>query len=240
MMTCLIVDDEPLARELLQDNVSKVPNLKLAGTCSNALEAMEVVNRQHIDLIFLDIQMPGLSGIQFLQSLKKPVMVILITAYEKFALDGYNLNVVDYLLKPLSLERFLKAVNKADELFRLRAVPNRTSPPTSMFVHADYNLVRIVFTDVIAIEGLKDYVKIHLTTSQRPILTRMSMKTLEEQLPASQFRRVHKSYIICMDKIISIRKGRIRVGTMEVPLSSSYSDSFFDSISITGSKPSVQ
>lgn len=231
-MNCLIVDDEPLARELMEDNVSKVPFLKLVKTCSNGFEALEVLQTESVDLIFLDIQMPGVTGIQFLQSIKNPVMVIFITAYEKYALEGFNLDVVDYLLKPVSFDRFLKATNKANELFTLRTRPETVAGISSefIFVHADYNLVKISLSDITHIEGLKDYVKIHLTSSTRPIITRMSMKSLEELLPSHRFMRVHKSFIISLERIVSIRKGRIKIGLAEVPLSDSYSEKFFQVI----------
>ena len=184
-----------------------------------------------IDLVLLDIQMPGLTGIQFLQSLKTPVLSIFITAYEKYALEGYSLDVVDYLLKPVSFERFLKAATKANEIFQLRMKPQ--SPKRAMdfiFVQADYNLVKINLNEVSHIEGLKDYVKIHILSSTRPVITRMSMKALEELLQPEKFMRVHKSFIISLDKIISIRKGRIKIGTTEVPLSDSYSEKFYQLI----------
>jgi DNA-binding LytR/AlgR family response regulator len=231
MMNCIIVDDEPLARELMEDNVSKVPFLKLLKTCSNGFEAIEVVQNEKVDLIFLDIQMPGITGIQFLQSIKNPVMVIFITAYEKYALEGFNLDVVDYLLKPVSFDRFLKAVNKANELFSLRSKTETTGISSDfLFVHADYNLVKINLAEVTHIEGLKDYVKIFITSSTRPVITRMSMKSLEELLPSKRFMRVHKSFILSLEKIISVRKGRIKIGTVEVPLSDSYADKFFQLI----------
>jgi DNA-binding LytR/AlgR family response regulator len=231
-MNCIIVDDEPLARELMEDNVSKVPFLKLVKTCSNGFEALEVLQAETVDLIFLDIQMPGVTGIQFLQSIKNPVMVIFITAYEKYALEGFNLDVIDYLLKPVSFDRFLKAANKANELFSLRTRPESAAGITSdfIFVHADYNLVKINLADITHIEGLKDYVKIHLTSSTRPVITRMSMKSLEELLPSQRFMRVHKSFIVSLEKIISIRKGRIKIGVAEIPLSDSYAEKFFQVI----------
>jgi DNA-binding LytR/AlgR family response regulator len=226
-MRCLIIDDEPLARELLEDNIRQVPFLELAGKCSNALEALDVMHQDRIDLLFLDIQMPGINGIQFLQTLKHPVLVIFITAYEKFAIEGYNLDVVDYLLKPVAFDRFLKAANKAQDLFSLRSKP---SSPDFIFVHADYNLVKISFSDIVYIEGLKDYVKIHLASAPRPVITRMSMKSLEELLPAKRFMRIHKSFILTVDKIISIRKGRVKIGTAELPISDSYADKFYQLI----------
>jgi DNA-binding LytR/AlgR family response regulator len=231
MMNCIIVDDEPLARDLLEDNLKKVPLLKLVGTCANGFEAIQILQNEKVDLIFLDIQMPGITGIQFLQSIKNPVMVIFITAYEKYALEGFNLDVVDYLLKPVSFDRFLKATNKANELFILRSKTDTANATSDfIFVHADYHLVKINLSDITHIEGLKDYVKIHLTSSTRAVITRMSMKSVEELLPSQRFMRVHKSFIISLEKIISIRKGRIKIGAIEVPLSDSYSAKFFQVI----------
>lgn len=226
-MKCLVIDDEPLARDLIEDNIRQVPFLDLAATCSNAMDALDVISREKIDLIFLDIQMPGINGIQFLQTLKQPVLVVFITAYEKFAIEGYSLDVVDYLLKPVAFDRFLKAANKAQELFSLRVKP---VSPEFIFVHADYNLVKISFSDVIYVEGLKDYVKIHLAAVQRPVITRMSMKSLEELLPQKRFTRIHKSFIISIDKIISIRKGRVKIGLAELPISDSYAEKFYQLI----------
>jgi DNA-binding LytR/AlgR family response regulator len=226
-MKCIIVDDEPLARDVVEGNVRQVPFLELADTCGNALEALDVIHRERIDLILLDVEMPGINGIQFLQTLKQPVMVIFITASEKFAIEGYDLGVVDYLLKPVAFDRFLKAANKAQELFALRSRP---SSPDFIFVHADYNLVKISFNDVIYVEGLKDYVKIHLLSSQRPVITRMSMRSLEELLPAKKFMRIHKSFILSIDKIISIRKGRVKIAAAELPVSDSYADKFYQLI----------
>ena len=213
MMTCLAIDDEPLALDLLEDNIKRIPFLKLLKKCTNAIEANAFLIEQPVDLIFLDIQMPGLTGIQFLQGLSKaPPLVIFITAYEKYALEGYTLDVIDYLLKPVPFERFLKAVNKAHDKYQSRKASPATSPVADyMFVNSEYNLVRIDFADIGYIEGLKDYVKIFLFSAQRPVITRMSMKSLEATLPVDQFVRVHKSFIVALGKIASIRKGRISV-----------------------------
>lgn len=229
MMNCLAVDDEHLALDLLEDNIKRVPFLNLAARCKNAFEANEVLMKEKIDLLFLDVQMPGISGIQFLQSVKTPPLVIFITAYEKFALEGFNLDAVDYLLKPVAFDRFLKAVTKAYEFFNLKnggtqAPAPAATPPEYLFVNAEYNLVKITIKDILYIEGLKDYVKIFTSTAQRPIITRMSMKNLEEKLPANAFSRVHKSYIVSIDKIISIRRGKISVGTVHIPISEHYKD----------------
>ncbi len=195
MIRCLAIDDEPLALELLEDNISKVPFLKLVAACDNAIEAMKIMQQEPVDLLFLDIQMPGLTGLQFIQSMQVPPMIILITAYEKYALEGFNLAVTDYLVKPVSLDRFIKACNKANQLFELKTQQKTESPTASpgyFFVNVDYSLLKITLTDIIYIEGLKDYIKIHLKSTQRPVVTRMPVKTIEEQLPSLEFIRIHK------------------------------------------------
>jgi DNA-binding LytR/AlgR family response regulator len=229
MMTCLAVDDEPLALDLLEDNIKKIPFLKLLQKCSNALEANQFLQTHAADLLFLDIQMPGLSGIQLLHGLSKsPPLVIFVTAYEKYAIEGYNLDVVDYLLKPVSFERFLKAVNKAHEKFTLTKQPDALSPtPGYLFVNSEYNLVRIDLADIAYVEGLKDYVKIFLLSSSRPIFTRITMKSLQEKLPAKEFVRVHKSFIVALNKVISIRKGRISILNTHIPISEYYKENLY-------------
>lgn len=226
-MTCLAVDDEPLALDLLEDNIRKVTSLKLVRKCSNAIEANHFLQEHPVDLLFLDIQMPGISGIQFLQGLSKtPPMVILITAYEKYAVEGYNLDVVDYLLKPVSFERFLKAINKAADKFKGK-VQTAIAKADYLFVNSEYNLVRIDLNDIAYVEGLKDYVKIYLLSSSRPVITRMSMKSLEEKLPPERFVRVHKSFIIALSKIESIRKGRISLLKAIIPISEHFKDNLY-------------
>lgn len=224
-MRCLAVDDESLALDLLEDNIRKIPYLTLVKRCKNAFEAQEVLAREPIDLIFLDIQMPGITGVQFLQSVAAPPLVIFITAYEQFALDGFNLDVVDYLLKPVSFDRFLKAVNKAQELHTHRTNNHVSAPALDyLFVNADYNLVKITIKDIVYVEGLKDYIKIFIGNAQRPVITRMSLKLIEEKLPSDKFVRVHKSFIVSVDKIISIRKGKISIGGIHVPISEHYKE----------------
>ena len=243
-MNCLAVDDESLALDLLEDNIRKVPFLNLVQRCRNAFEATEVLHRERIDLMFLDIQMPGLTGVQFLQSLgANPPMVIFVTAYEQYALDGFNLDVVDYLLKPVSFERFLKAASKAYELYHLKTegVPRSETlagpilaapsvPGDHLFVNADYALVKIRLAEITYIEGLKDYVKIFLDSATRPVITRMTLKALEEKLPTGRFLRVHKSYIVSLDKIESVRNLRIKIGPVHVPVSEHYSETFFKAL----------
>ena len=227
MINCIAIDDEPLALELLEDNISKLPYLKLVGSYDSALDAMKAIQEQKVDLIFLDIQMPGLTGLQFIQSLTVKPMIILVTAYEKYALEGFNLEVTDYLVKPVSLERFMKACNKAKELYDLKntlpGVINKTQADY-FFVNVEYSLVKVTIDDIVYIEGLKDYIKIHLHSSQKPIVTRMAMKTIEEQLPDEKFIRIHKSYIVSVAFITAIRKTSLFLNTIELPVSDNYRD----------------
>ena len=225
MIRCIAIDDEPLALELLEDNISKLPYLQLVAACDNPLEAMKIMEQQTIDLLFLDIQMPGLTGLQFIQSMTVKPMIILITAYEKYALQGFDLNVTDYLVKPVSLDRFINACNKAKELFELRLQPKITTEAGYFFVNVDYSLVKIITADIVYIEGLKDYIKIHLKSSQRPIVTRMPMKTIEDQLPSDGFLRIHKSYIVSIAFITAVRKSSVYIDTLELPVSDNYRDS---------------
>ena len=225
MLRCIAIDDEPLALELLEDNIKQVPFLELAGTCNNAIEALKFLQQQSVDLIFLDIQMPGLTGLQFIQTLTQKPMFILVTAYEKFALDGFNLDVIDYLVKPVAFDRFLKACNKAFELYNLRGkIGPGESAPEYFFVNVEYSLVKVEFSDIRWIEGLKDYIKIFLKSGSKPVVTRMSMKVLEEQLPPTKFIRVHKSYIVSIPAITSVRKNSIFIGIDEVPVGENYKE----------------
>lgn len=223
MMRCIAVDDEKWVLDLLVDNISRVPFLQLVGRCRNALEAIELLHKSAVDLIFLDIQMPGLDGIQFVQSLQHPPMIIFVTAYKEYAWDGFELAAVDYLLKPVSFERFLKACNKAQELFRLQQkTPATNELPGHFFVYVEYNQVKITIADIVYIEGMKDYVKIYLTTATKPVITKMSLKALEDKLLPYRLVRIHKSYIIAADKVTALKRDIICLGTIELPLSDSY------------------
>jgi len=224
MMRCIAVDDERLVLDLLVDNIAQIPYLHLVKACRNAMEATEVLQQEKIDLVFLDIQMPRLNGLQFIQTLQQPPIIILVTAYEKYALDSYNLNVADYLLKPVSFERFLKACNKAKDLFDLKTGKPKGQLAGHMFVNVEYTLVKILFADILFVEGLKDYIKIHVTSSSKPILTKMSLKAMEEKLPANEFIRIHKSFIIASDKITVIKRDFVCIGNQEIPLSDFYKD----------------
>jgi len=226
MLRCLAIDDEPLALELLEDNISKVPFLELVASCSNPLEAMKVLQNESIDLIFLDIQMPGLTGLQFIQSITEKPMFILITAYEKYALEGFNLDVVDYLVKPVSLDRFIKACHKAHELHQLKTGKEKgeSNSASYFFINVDYSLVKVVFSDIMWIEGFKDYLKIHLKSTSKPIVARLTMKSIEEQLPASMFIRVQKSFIVSKEHITAVRKNSVFINDIEIPVGDNYKD----------------
>ena len=228
MLQCIAVDDEPLALHLLEDYLTRVPDIKLVAKCNDAFEAGKILRSQPIDLMFLDIQMPGLTGLQFIESLANKPMVILVTAYEQFALEGYTLDVVDYLLKPVELDRFLKACNKAWELHQLRSGAQGKG---YFFVNADYSLLKIQFDDVIWIEGLRDYIKIHLKSSPRPVVVRMSVKGVEAELPPTDFIRVHKSYIVSIRDITAIRKNSVFIKDQEIPVGDTYRDTL---IRLTG------
>jgi len=229
MIRCIAIDDENLALDLLEDNISKIPFMELAGRFTNAFEALKLMNEQPVDLLFLDIQMPDISGIQFLKSLQQKPVVIFTTAFSKYALEGFELDVIDYLLKPYSFERFLKSVNKAHEYLELQVKAKDTRKGAALgshylFVRADYKLVKIDLQDILYVEGLKDYVKIYC--GDRPILTQMSMKAIEEKLPTNDFIRVHRSFIVSFDKIDFIHKSFISIKGKEIPLSDHYKDSF--------------
>ncbi len=227
MLKCIAIDDEELALELLEDNISKVPFLQLVARTDNPLEALQLIQDNPVDLVFLDIQMPGLTGLQLINSLQHKPMFILVTAYEKFALDGFNLNVVDYLVKPVSIDRFIQACNKARELHQLKNKPSintKDNEPAYFFINVDYSHLKIVFSDVMWIEGFKDYIKIHLKSAANPVVARMSMKGIEDQLPASQFIRIQKSYIVSKNFITAIRKNSVFVGPNELPIGENYKE----------------
>jgi two-component system LytT family response regulator len=223
MIKCLAIDDEPLALQLLADNISRIPFLELVASCDDAFVANKIMQEQSIDLIFIDIQMPGITGLQFIQSLVKKPMVIIVTAYKQYALDGFALDVVDYLMKPVSLDRFMKACNKAKDLYELKQSAAQSNLPKQdyMFVNVGYSLMKINFNEVTYVEGLKDYIQIHTSTSPKAAVVRMSMKNIEEELPA-HFERIHKSFIVNLNKITAIRKNSLFVEDKELPVSDSY------------------
>ena len=226
-MNCIAVDDEPLALKLLEDNISKVLYLKLVAQCSDAFEATKALQENAVDLMFIDIQMPGLSGLQLVRTLAQKPIVIFLTAYKQYALDAYDLDVIDYLIKPVALDRFIKACNKAKELYDLKNSKKQTEQtpaPDYFFQHADYSLVKIMFNDIAWIEGLRDYIKIHLKSTGKPLVIRSTIKTIESELPSSKFLRIHKSYIVAIDSITSIRRNSLFIKDMELPVGETYRD----------------
>lgn len=244
MINVIIVDDEPLAQDVLETYIEKLPDLNLVQKCNNALEANEALKANDIDLMFLDIQMPQLTGTDFLRSLVNPPVVIFTTAYSNYAVDGFELNALDYLLKPISLERFLKAVNKAaDQIELKKAAANGGGNNSSkeedlqaeadfMFVKADKKLIRVYYNDVVYIEGLKDYVIIRLQDSR--IVTLQTMKSLEKKLPANIFKRIHRSYIVNLGKIDALMGNMVEVKekgqVKHIPVGKNYRDELLELI----------
>jgi two-component system LytT family response regulator len=230
-LKCLIVEDEPLARSLLTEYVRKVPYLELVEACASPLAAIELLHKNTIDILFLDIQMPEITGITLLKTLQKKPLVILTTAYSEYALESYELDVLDYLLKPVTFERFLKSVDKATQRLTVKTNPVQVeSQPTSepapsfVFVKDGTKLVKIRFDDILYVEGLKDYVTIH--TKLQKIVTLQRLKALEEQLPANKFIRIHHSYIVALEAINTVHKGEVQIGNALLPISDSYKKAF--------------
>jgi two-component system LytT family response regulator len=235
MIRCIAIDDESLALDLLEDNIRRTPFLKLLKSFTSGFDALEFLRQEPVELIFLDIRMPDLTGLQLLKVIQPKPLVILITAYEKYALEGFELDVVDYLLKPVPYERFLKAVTKARELILLRraalalSTKEETAPSSGyIFVKSDYKQVRIDFSEILYIEGLKDYIKIY--NGEKPVITQMSMKSISEKLPEKDFMRVHRSFIINVHRIQYVQRMHIRVGNKDIPIGENYRDQFFNAI----------
>jgi len=223
-LNCAIVDDEPLALNLLESYVNKTPFLTLAGKYSSAVQVMKELPGKQIDLLFLDIQMPELNGLEFSKMVNSHTRIVFTTAFGQYAIDGYKVNALDYLLKPISYVDFLQAANKAVQWFELLQQPKEEID--SIFVKSEYKLVQIELKNILYVEGLKDYIKIYEEGNSKPILSLMSMKAMEEMLPASRFMRVHRSYIVQKDKIRIIDRGRIVFGKNYIPVSDSYKQTF--------------
>ena len=229
--TCLIVEDEPLARSLMEQYVHKVPDLRLVQACASPLVAIEVLRQTPVDILFLDINMPEITGITLLKILQKKPLVVLTTAYSDYALEGYELDVADYLLKPITFERFLKAVEKVTQrLSSSRSpTPDKSAKPENgtsafIFVKDGTKLVKVRLSDIRYIEGLKDYVGIY--TKEKKIVTLQTLKALETQLPEEQFIRIHNSYIVAFDAIEAIDKEKVQIGSIFLPISDTYRKSF--------------
>jgi len=226
---CLIIDDEPPAREILKQHIAGVEALELAGTCSNAVEAVSFLKEHPVDLLLLDIQMPQLLGTNFIRTLKNPPKVIFTTAYRKYAVEGFELDAVDYLLKPISFERFLKAVNKVLQLniSAAQAMPTSATKEKQngesnsfLYFRAERKMVKVFFRDILYVEGLKDYIRI--VTDNKTIVTKYVLSTLEEMLPANEFLRIHKSYIVAIYKIDSYNADTIHIAKHELPIGRLY------------------
>lgn len=222
-LSCAIVDDEPLALSLLESYVAKTPFLQLAGKYSSAIQAMKEVPEKEIDLLFLDIQMPELNGLEFSKMVNARTRIIFTTAFGQYAIDSYRVNALDYLLKPISYVDFLQAANKALHWFELVQKPDEIE---SIFVKSDYKLMQVDLKKILYIEGLKDYIKIYTEDAPKPILSLMSMKSMEELLPSTRFIRVHRSFIVQKDKIRVIDRGRIVFDKAYIPVSDSYKQTF--------------
>jgi len=223
---CLIIDDEPLAQNIIETYIQRISYLTLVAKCENALDAFDVVQNQHIDLVFCDIQMPQVTGIEFIKSLKKTPFVIFTSAFPEYAIEGFNVDAVDYLLKPISFDRFLRSIHKVKSLYN--TPPGQTPAPAKsesqtghLFVKEDYKLVRINHANILYIEGMKDYVKIF--TVNRMVITHITMKRLEELLPKDRFFRIHKSFIVRFDAIQAINGNTIEmVNNFQIPIGLQY------------------
>lgn len=226
MIKAIALDDEPPALDVIKSFCNQTDSIDLVKAFTKAEEAAKYLANFPVDLLFLDINMPSISGLEFKKQVSLTTMVIFTTAYSEFALEGFNLNAVDYLLKPFTLERFTQAVEKANAYY-LFLHQNAAAKPDHILVRVDYSLVKIALTDVVFIEGLDDYLKIHLK-AQKPVVTRMTMKGLLEKLPQSEFLRVHRSYIVPLSRIEAVRNKTISIGNEEIPISASYEEKFFE------------
>lgn len=223
----IAIDDEPLALKLVSSYISKTPYLELVGTFDNPLDAIDFLSNEEAELIFVDIQMPDLSGIEFARTLEADHKIVFTTAYEKYALEGFKLNAIDYLLKPFSYEEFLKAAGKAHKMAELEAsaLPTVEANNQFLFLKSEYKIRRINFDDILYIEGLKDYIKVYTSGEDKPVLSLNSIKSLEQKLP-EKFMRVHRSFLVNLDKIETIDRSRIVFGKAYIPVSDQYKAKF--------------
>lgn len=226
IIRCLIVDDEPPAREVIRRYVEEVPTLQLVAECANAVKALSVLQQQPVDLLFLDIRMPQLEGTDFLKTLKKPPPVIFTTAYTEYALEGYELDVVDYLVKPIRFDRFLKAVNKAFPMNG--SIPETSAAPVNekkndsfVYFRSDRKMIKVMLNEILYIESMKDYVKV-FTLSQGVIITKQSITSVENMLPANAFVRSHRSFIIAVNRIKSFTSELVEIENAEIPIGKLY------------------
>lgn len=228
----IAIDDEPLALDLVAEHIRKTPFLELAGLYDNPLNAIDFLSDESVDLIFLDIQMPDLTGIEFTRSLRDETKIIFTTAYEKYAIEGFKLNAVDYLLKPFSYEEFLTAARKAKKQIELErpALSEMDVGKQFLFLKSEYKIRRINFSDILYIEGMKDYIKVYTATEKKPVLSLNTVTSLEKKLPGDRFMRVHRSYIVNLERIDTIERNRIVFGEKYIPVSDPYKEKFGDYI----------
>jgi two-component system, LytTR family, response regulator len=228
MLNCLIIDDEPLALQLLEDFVNKTPYLKLAGKFEEPLQALSVLESQKIDLLFLDIKMPDISGIDFYRSLANKPEVIFTTAYSEYAIDGFELKAMDYLVKPISFEKFITACNRVKEFIEIKNQKDKAKE--FFFINVSHKLHKIFYDDILYLEGYKDYTKVHLISSHNPLLILHNLKYFEDLLDKKQFIRIHRSYMVSLRKINTASRKSVTINNNSLPVSDNYRDSFFSLI----------
>lgn len=225
MINCLLIDDEPLALQLLEDFVNKTPYLKLIGKFDEPMQALSLLESRQIDLLFLDIKMPDISGIDFFKSLSYKPEVIFTSAYSEFAIDCFELKAMDYLLKPVSFEKFLAACNRVKEYMELKNA--KAKDKDYFFINASHKLHKIFYDDILYLEGLKDYTKIHLASATSPLIVLHNLKYFEDLLEQTEFSRIHRSYIVSIRKIMTISRKSVTMHSHELPVSDNYRESFF-------------
>ncbi len=230
MIKCIIVEDEPLAQQVIQNHLQRITKFELVATCNNAAEALETLKNQEVDLIFLDIRLPGLSGLNFLKQLRTPPLIILTTAYPNYALESYEFNVIDYLLKPISFERFLKAINKIidNRLFSSINAASNDTYSDHIFIKSGNKFFKVKFSEIIYIQGMRDYLKIH--TVDYKLVTHQTMNDIEKTIPAKMFLRVHKSYIAAILHIKVIYGNSIEIDNTTIPIGESYKNAVMNLI----------
>jgi two-component system, LytTR family, response regulator len=233
-VNCMIVDDEPIAREILENHLERIDTIRVVASCKSAIEAFKIINTQAVDLIFLDINMPDISGLSFAKSMSSEYKIIFTTAYREYAADGFDLRAVDYLLKPISFERLLQGVNKFFEessaMAKRQSGEIHTEKDDSIFVRSDRKMVKVNFKDIVFIESLSDYIKIHLE-GPKVLVTRDTLSNLEARLPVGDFIRTHRSFIVSIPKIETFTSDTIGIGKHEIPISRTYKDAVIDRLS---------
>lgn len=223
MIKCILIEDEKLAQDVIKTHLNKIDGFELAGVCNNALEATEFLSKQEVDVIFLDIHLPGMTGLNFLKTLNDPPLIVLTTAYGEYALESYDFNVIDYLLKPISFERFFKTTIKIKEIMQVNASAKENKPSSDyIFIKSNNRFFKVNFSEIIYVEGMKDYLKIY--TNDAKLVTLQTMSEMEKLLPASQFIRVHKSYIVAVSRIKSIYGNTIELNKADIPIGINYKE----------------